>query len=75
MVTKDDKCLANRPIQDDTLSPCNHEEADTRLFVHAYQATMRDKKKSIMIKVNDTDVLVIAINVYSKLKDAGIESL
>ena len=75
VITKDDTCLKNRPIEEDHLSPCNHEEADTRLFMHVHQAVSKQNSKSVMMKVNDTDVLVIAINTYSKLKEEELESL
>ena len=38
--TKDDKVLMNRQIIKSNLEPCNHEEADTRLFVHARDAAL-----------------------------------
>ena len=57
----------------DAVSPCCHEEADTRIFVHARDATA-DGSKSIIIKANDTDVLVIAISVLPSLQELGLEN-
>ena len=39
-----------------TTPPCCHKKADTRIFVHARDATI-DGSNSIIIKTNDTDVL------------------
>ena len=49
------------------LEPCTHEEADTRLMVHALHATSSGHRK-IMIRSNDTDVVVLAISVASALQ-------
>ena len=38
--------------------PCCHEEAYTRMFVHERDATVK-RSKSLTIKANDTDVVVI----------------
>ena len=58
----------------DGLAPCCHEEADTRIFVHARNAT-EEGSKVLMIKANDTDVLVIAISVLSALSAAAMGGL
>ena len=42
------------------LKHCNHEEANTQIFLHAKHAAA-DGNKNIMIKASDTDVLVIAV--------------
>ena len=49
------------------LAPCAHEEADTRLMVHALGATSRGHRR-IRIRSNDTDVVVLAISVVSVLQ-------
>ena len=49
------------------LAPCTHEEADTRLMVHALDATSRGHRR-IRIRSNDTDVVVLAISVASILQ-------
>ncbi|XP_065060733.1 uncharacterized protein LOC135687992 [Rhopilema esculentum] len=46
----------------DYLVPCSHEEADTRLIVHARDATLSGHRR-ILIKSNDTDVVVLAVSV------------
>ena len=45
------------------LSPCSHEEADTRIFVH-YVDDANKGHKNIMIRTVDTDVVVLAIASY-----------
>lgn len=46
----------------DSLAPCNHEEADTRLMLHAMDASVCGHQR-IKIRSNDTDVVVLAISV------------
>lgn len=48
------------------LEPCNHEEADTRLLVHALDACLSGHRR-IMIKTNDADVVVLAVSVAESL--------
>lgn len=73
-VTREDSVVCNQPVNLEGLSKCNHEEADTRLFVHARHAAA-EGRKSIMIKANDTDVLVIGVNVLPDLINIGLQSL
>ena len=42
------------------LSPCPHEEADTRVMVHVADAVHR-RHNSVMIRTVDTDVVVLAM--------------
>ena len=51
--------ICNKVRSLDAVAPCSHEEADTRVFVHARDATSQGSKP-IAIKANDTDVVVIA---------------
>ena len=48
------------------LAPCTHEEADTRLMIHALDASLRGHRR-IKIRTNDTDVMVLALSVVSTL--------
>ena len=48
------------------LAPCTHEEADTRLMIHALDASLRGHRR-IKIRPNDTDVIVLALSVVSTL--------
>ncbi len=55
------------PIQDtDNLAPCDHEEADTRMFVHVADAINNGYNK-ILIRSVDTDVVVLAVVAAVKL--------
>ena len=49
-----------------SLSPCSHEEADTRLIVHALDASLKGHRR-VKIRTNDTDVVVLAISVANTL--------
>ena len=49
------------------IKPCNHEEADTCVLLHAHDMTMKGYSK-LSIRTVDTDVLVLAITTFSKLK-------
>ena len=49
-----------------SLSPCSHEEADTRLMVHALDASLKGHRR-VKIRTNDTDVVVLAISVANTL--------
>ena len=42
------------------LSPCTHEEADTRMFLHAADAVQQGDRK-ILLRTVDTDVLLLAV--------------
>ena len=55
----------------DNFQPCNHEEADSRMFVHAYDAA-RNGYKKLLIRTVDTDVAVLAITNFAKL---GVDEL
>jgi len=49
------------------LATCNHEEADTRIFVHARHASLNGLKK-ILIRTVDTDVVILAIAFAKKVE-------
>ena len=47
------------------LSPCSHEEADSRLFVHCFDMT-RMNHTDVMNRTSDADVVVVAtVHYYS----------
>ena len=56
------------------VSPCPHEEADTRIFVHARDAAI-EGSKALAIKANDTGIVVMAVSVLPQLQEIGIETL
>ena len=54
------------PCDTSGLSPCNHEEADTRLMVHVADAACVGYQK-VLVRTVDTDVVVLAIATTSKI--------
>ena len=56
--------LSPSPVEREGLTACNHEEADTRIFIHVEHASARGLKK-VLISTVDTDVVVLAI-AYAK---------
>jgi hypothetical protein len=57
------------PVSTTRLPPCNHEEADTRLLLHAADGSVKGHS-SIMIKTVDTDVVLLAVaNVHKMTID------
>jgi hypothetical protein len=47
------------------LQPCNHEEADTRLFLHVIDVATSHQK--IFIRTVDTDVFVLAVSQMQRI--------
>ena len=48
------------------LAPCNHEEADTKIFVHV-KDVCSNGHSSVGIRTGDSDVMVLAITNYPKI--------
>lgn len=44
------------------LAPCSHEEADSRMMIHALDASLNGFRR-IKIQSNDTDVVVLAVSI------------
>ena len=65
IVTKEENALSNHTISIEDVSPCSHREADTQICVHARHA--QEGTKSLLVKANDTDILVKAFSVMSTL--------
>ena len=61
-----DSFVSNREIAPSSLSYCTHEEADTRMLLHALSSSNEGHKK-ILIRSSDTDVLVLAVSLFQKL--------
>ena len=74
IVTKGTKALSTHTVSLLELYNCSHEEADTRLFVHARYAA-EQCSKSIMIKASDTNVLVTGLSVFPTLQSMGLQQL
>jgi hypothetical protein len=66
-VTQGEHVLCNNNIDLSGLCPCNHDEADTRLFVHLKHAAIKVLKTSLVVST-DTDVVVLAISMFAKLE-------
>ena len=70
-VTQGEHILCNYNIDLSGLCPSNHEEADTRLFVHVKHAAIQRLKTSLVVST-DTDVVVLAISMFANLEiDCG----
>ena len=50
------------------LAPCNHEEADTRMLLHAADAVQCGFTK-ILLRTVDTDVLILAVAFVERLQE------
>ena len=65
--TKGDKVLSNQAHDFSSVSPCNQEEADTRMFRHLYQAA-EEGHRIAYARTIDSDVVVNAINAFPKTR-------
>lgn len=74
IITKEDDAIATQPKSLSEIKPGGHEEADSQIFVHAKSIAVQGNK-SLMIKSNDTDVVVIAMSFMLSLKEIGLEFL
>ena len=54
------------------VSPCNHEKADTRLFLHVKDVSLAGHTCAL-VRVNDTDVEILAYELFPHL--VGLECL
>lgn len=71
VVTKEERVVSNRALDTEFVSSCNHEETDTRMFLHAKHAALGGSR-SINIVSSDTDVFVIGVAV---LEDLNVDAL
>ena len=71
VATADTQVLVSPARDSSSLASCLHEEADTRMFVHAADAASRVHKK-IIIHTVDSDVGVLALYVVQQL---GVDEL
>lgn len=77
IVTQEENALPSSSHPDtkiDELAPCTHEEADIRIFLHAWNASM-DGHKSLMIEANDTDIVVVGLSLMSSFNAMGMEKM
>ena len=66
--TKDDTVLVSATVgrsQSDLqrISPCSHQEADGRMFLHVLDAS-REGHSKVMVRTVDSDVVVIVIGIF-----------
>ena len=73
IVTQENDVVCNHSISLEGLTHCNHERADTQIFLHS-KHTAADGN-TIMNKASDTYVLVISVSVLLILQDLGVEKL
>ena len=72
IVTKGDHAVSNHTANLDGVAPCSHEDADTRIFLHAQDA-VNEGHKSVWINANDTDIVIIAVSVMSSLMQLSLQ--
>ena len=73
-MNKEKYVARNHMISMDGIAPCDHEEADTCIFVHA-RHVVEEGSKVLMVKASDTDILVIALSVLPHLQQIGLLQL
>eukprot|EP00112_Aurelia_sp_Birch-Aquarium-sp1_P007906 Seg1863.1 transcript_id=Seg1863.1/GoldUCD/mRNA.D3Y31 product="hypothetical protein" protein_id=Seg1863.1/GoldUCD/D3Y31 len=69
IVTKGENALCWPPRDTSLINPCNHEEADTRIFVHVKDAQQGQGMNRAIIHTVDTDVVVLGVAAVVRLKD------
>jgi hypothetical protein len=68
IVTQEDGVVCNHSISLEGPTHCNHERADTQIFLHS-KHTAADGNTIIMNKASDTDALVISVSALFILQD------
>lgn len=63
-----DKANCSEAYDISRISPCNHEESDTRIFVHVLDSVLSEHTK-IIIRTVDSDVVVLAVAFAAKVKE------
>ena len=74
LTTQREYVLSTQELDIDFLQPCDHEEADTRVFLHLKHAVLQGHKV-VFIRTVDTDLVVLAISVFDSLKELGLSEL
>ena len=64
LTTQEEEVRSNPPSDLSQLQPCTHEEADSRMLLHAWHAYQQGYR-SVIIHATDTDVVVLAIAMAS----------
>ena len=69
MSTLEATVICNQTGEDLTsVSECNHEEADTRIFIHVRDAAIKGYSK-ILLRTVDTDVVVLAVYAMQEIRE------
>ena len=71
MSSYDQSVVSNTSRDIGDLSPCTHEEADTRIFVQCLDS-VGESNKRLLIRTVDTDLAVIAISLSRRLSASEI---
>ena len=66
LTTKADIVLSNKATDITALSPCQQEEADTRMMLHLRHAAMQGHTKAY-VRTVDSDVVVLTISIFHEL--------
>ena len=74
LTTQREYVLSTQELDIDFLQPCDHEEADTRVFLHLKHAVLQGHKV-VFIRTVDIDLVVFAISVFDSLKELGLSEL
>jgi len=73
VVTEGNDVLRKPPLLDTSaLAPCSHEEADSRIILHAAHAAHSGHKKILVCTV-DTDVVVLAVALAHTLNEESMK--
>ena len=72
LLTTQDEEVKSKPLSDVSLiQPCTHEEADSRMVLHAWHSYQQGYR-SIIIDATDTDVVVITIAMASRMNNCNL---
>ena len=66
--------MTSSPLNTSFLAPCDYEEPDTHIFVHALDVVLKGGT-SILICGNDADIVVIATSRFPELRSHGLATL
>ena len=66
LVPRFETVLSNKHCDLTTLQPCNHSEADTRIFLHLAHAAKQGHTKAY-VRTVDSDVVVLAVGFFETL--------
>ena len=72
--TKGEVVLSNKPIDLSRVSTSDHEEADSRMILHLFDAAIDGHPKAFLRTV-DSDVVTLCIHHFPDLKNAGMIEL